>query len=344
MAKRIVVLQSFPVPRETTNPYITMLWQSLSNMDGLAIKNFSWREALLGRYDIFHVHWPEILVTGRTPVRKLGRQILFILLLLRLSFSRSSVVRTVHNVAAPKDISWVEERLLNFIDAMTAYRIVLNTSTELAPYQRGALVVHGHYREWFGGYEKPVHVDGRLCFFGQIRRYKGVDRLIAAFRQMEAEETELTLHIVGRPSSVDLDQGLRRLAVGDDRISLSLRFQSDAELVLEVSQSELVVLPYAEMHNSGGVLAALSLDRPVLVPDNVVNRKLAQEVGVGWIYMYSGELTGLRIAEVLRQVRKDDRSERPELEARDWSNAGDGHLVAYQEALGFTRSHRRRYS
>ena len=59
----------------------------------------------------------------------------------------------------------------------------------------------------------------------------------------------------------------------------------------EVSESELVVLPYHQMHNSGSVLAALSLDRSVLVPDSEFNRSLAEEVGPGWVVTYDGDLT-----------------------------------------------------
>ena len=41
-----------------------------------------------------------------------------------------------------------------------------------------------------------------------------------------------------------------------------------------------MVLPYRQMHNSGAVLAALSLDRPVLVPATD-QRGLGAEVGPG---------------------------------------------------------------
>lgn len=331
---KITVLQSFPVPRETTNPYITMLWQSLSNTDGLATRTFSWREALLGHYDVFHIHWPEILVTGRTPLRKVIRQILFVLLLLRLRLARIAVVRTVHNLSLPTGISALEIWLLKAIDARTDYRIVLNSSTELPPHQPRSLVVHGHYRGWFARYTKSVPVPGRICYFGLIRQYKGVDRLVTAFRQ--TEEPGLSLHVTGRPSSGALERGLAHLAADDQRICLRLRFQSDSELTCEVSESELVVFPYTEMHNSGGVLAALSLNRPVLVPDNAVTRKLGQEVGPGWIYTYNGELTGRRITEILGEVHTAPKSSSPNLDARDWTKAGSDHVAAYRKALALT--------
>ena len=48
------------------------------------VQYFSWRTALLGRYDVFHVHWPEVLVRGRTRWRAMARSLLFVLVLARL--------------------------------------------------------------------------------------------------------------------------------------------------------------------------------------------------------------------------------------------------------------------
>lgn len=333
VVKRIVVLQSFPKPSTTTNPYITMLWHSLSTIDGLRIKTFSWRDALFGNYDVFHIHWPEILVSGRTPPRRLVRQTMFVFLMLRLTITRTPVVRTVHNVALPKDIGPFQHLLLGWLDSKTSHRILLNSSTELPAGQSSTLVLHGHYRDWFSHYEILNSVSGRITYFGLIRRYKRVDNLIQAFRQTESSAQELSLHIVGRPSSDELKKQIHQLADGDQRIVVDLEFQSDEELAVEVSQSELVVLPYEEMHNSGGVLTALSFGRPVLVPDNTVNRKLAAEVGPGWVHTFSGDLTGDAIVATLRNIRAVHVAVAPNLDARNWGSAGIDHLAAYDSLL-----------
>lgn len=68
----IVVLQSFRTPRPTTNPYIVMLGETLRTTPGVVLLNFSWRRALFGRFDVFHVHWPEILVTDCPPPARLA--------------------------------------------------------------------------------------------------------------------------------------------------------------------------------------------------------------------------------------------------------------------------------
>ena len=73
----------------------------------------------------------------------------------------------------------------------------------------------------------------------------------------------------GKPSTPELAQELTDAAAGK-RVSLDLTFQTDAQLVEVVSSAVVVALPYTEMYNSGAALLALSLDRPILVPDNAV--------------------------------------------------------------------------
>lgn len=333
MSKKIVVLESFPTPKETTNPYITMLWTSLSALEELEVKTFSWREALLGRYDVVHFHWPEILVTGRTRLRKIVRQALFVLFVLRLVVTKTPIVRTVHNLHLPKDIGWTQTLLLKWLDRLTTVRIVLNSQTKLPADQLSSLVVHGHYKDWFEDVEKSGKISGRISYFGLIRGYKRVDRLIAAFRETAEIPGKFSLHIAGKPSSNELTEQLTLLAGGDNRIDLSLRFQTDTELVKEVSESQLVVLPYEEMHNSGGVLTALSLGTPVLVPDNEVNRELAEEVGSDWVHRYSGELTGEILVATLAKVQSTRQGNGPNLDSRDWDRAGLDHLNAFKSAL-----------
>ena len=88
-ARPIRVLQSFPTPRPTTNPYIVMLARSLQSEPGIAMSTFTWKRALLGRYDVFHAHWPEILVSGHSPVKTAVRQLFTILLLAASCGSRA---------------------------------------------------------------------------------------------------------------------------------------------------------------------------------------------------------------------------------------------------------------
>lgn len=331
----MVVQQSFPEPRPTTNPYIVMLARALDDLEGVRLCTFGWRRALLGRYDVFHAHWPEILVNGRDPARRLVRQVLFLLLLTRLKVTGVPLVRTVHNLAMPQGISRREVTLLRLAERMTTLRIRLNTTTVLPADQPSELILHGHYRDWFAACPHSPRTPGRLTFFGLIRRYKGVERLAAVFGRVPDSSVDggLTLHIGGRPSSAELAETLSRAAAADPRVRLDLRFLDDRQLVSEVTGAELVVLPYREMHNSGGALTALSLDRPVLVPDNEVTRALSAEVGPGWVWTYRDELHADDLVAAVRGVRNRGDVPPPDLSARNWDRAGHAHLAAYRRAV-----------
>ncbi|HEY5822680.1 MAG TPA: glycosyl transferase [Propionibacteriaceae bacterium] len=330
----LVVLQSFPDPRPTTNPYIVMLRDAVDTTDGAELLTFSWRRALTGGYDVFHAHWPEILVSGSSPAKTALRQLMTAALLVRLKLTRTPIVRTWHNLKRPDGISWVQNALLAWFERQTTLLILLNTSTEAPPGKETAIILHGHYRDWFARFPRPAPVPGRFTYFGLIRRYKGVDGLVAAFRELDGE---VSLVVAGKPSGVDLEQQLRNLAGRDPRIDLTFAFLSEAELAQVASEGELVVLPYREMHNSGGALAALSLGRPVLVPANEVNARLSDEVGPGWVLTYDDGLSSDDLTRALARVHAGERSERPDLTRRNWDLAGRQHLAAYRRAVTLLR-------
>lgn len=344
----LIVQQSFPEPRPTTNPYLVMLRDSIRELPGVELRTFSWRGVLLRRFDVFHVHWPEILVSGHSPLKKLVRQALTLLLLGKLAVLRIPIVRTVHNLDLPQGISRRERWLLALFDRRTTLRIRLNPLTPLpegAPFET---IVHGHYRGWYARYPRAERVPGRLAYVGLVRRYKGVDALVSVFRRAFAAGgpagADVSLTVGGKPSNDELVEQLRTLAAGDPRIALHLAFLSDAELVSAITAAELVVLPYREMHNSGGALSALSLDRPVLVPSNEVNELLADEVGQEWVLRYDGELTPAHLEDALARAKTIPADGGPDLSRREWDDAGRAHVAAYRRAIALLRRSRARRS
>jgi beta-1,4-mannosyltransferase len=339
VSERLVVQQSFPEPRPTTNPYLVLLRDSLTATSRVDLRTFSWRSALLRRYDVFHVHWPELLFRGTSTLRSVVRQLLTVALLCRLQLTGTPVVRTLHNLERPPGLSRVQKAILDRLERQTSLLILLNPTGASPSSLPSTTIVHGHYREWFAGYEQRPARPGRLSYFGLLRPYKGVDRLLDAFAETA---DDLTLRIAGQAHTPTLARELAVLAERDSRVRFSSDFLPDEELVRVVTESELVVLPYRQMHNSGSALAALSLDRPVLVPHNEVNEQLSREVGEGWVHTYSGELTGQHLTDALLAVRTGPRSAVPDLSRRNWELAADQHVDAYLEAIARPRPARRR--
>lgn len=337
-AKRtLVVLQSFPVPRPTTNPYLVMLGEHLEEIDDVAVLNFSWRHAIFGHYDVYHSHWPEILVGANGPLKALMKQLFVAIFLTRLRLTRTPIVRTLHNIYRPDGMSRRQNYLLDAIDRRTSLFIRLNPTTVVLAGKPAVTIPHGDYKQWLSSYPTSEAISGRFGFVGLIRRYKGVERLLESFTKIDEANTEISLQIGGNPSTDEIAQVVRELALRDERVSMELHFLTDAKMVEIVTSSELVVLPYHFMHNSGGLLMALSLARPVLVPDNEVNRCIAKEVGPGWVHFFSGELATEDLLAALEESRRQRRGAEPDLSRRSWESTGIQHVQAYRAAISQLR-------
>lgn len=332
------VMQSFRRPRATTNPYITMLDEALDSEPSIEHVRFDWKTALFGRYDVFHWHWPEGKLHGTTWWKSVGKYSLTALIATRHALSRRiAVVRTVHNVELPDD-NRPRLALLRFIDRHTTFYITLNGSTPKRHGVPHVLIPHGHYRPWYDRFQREHKVPGRLATFGGVRRYKNVSGLIDAFRDASRTNDQLSLEVGGRPSSPELRHDLEQRSHDLPGVTLTLRFIEDDELVRIVSRAELVVLAYRFMHNSGSVLAALSIGTAVLVPRNAVNDALAAEVGDAWVQRYDGELTGDAIVSAQRAVAEIAEGEAPNLAQREWDVAGAKHSAAYSAAVATKRN------
>lgn len=332
------VMQSFKKPRPTTNPYIAMLDRALATESSIGHLRFDWRHALLTPIDVLHLHWPEVLLEGDKPWKRWGKRMLMRTLLVKHRLSGGTIVRTVHNVEIPQDVDAPTRRILMMIEDRTDHRIVLNESTPVADAAATTLIPHGHYRDWFAQYPHSERVPGQLGYFGLIRRYKGIEALLSAYAEAAAEEGTLSLRIGGKPSSAELAAVVQEAAARLPRLTTTLRFLEDRELVEIATSSQVIVLPYRFMHNSGGALAALSLDRPVLLPRNDVNEALAAEVGPGWVHLYDGEITGTRLLAAAEDTRR--RIGAPDLSRRDWTTVGRAHADAYARALAGRGEHR----
>ncbi|WP_434062046.1 glycosyltransferase [Actinotalea lenta] len=326
-----LVLQSISALRSTTNPYITQLVRGLP---GAAL--FSWRTALLGRWDVLHLHWPELVFRRAARWRTAVGLVLFALLMLRARVTRRAVVRTVHNTAPHEPGGRVERAVLALADRWTTIQILLSPQVRLPGPTPSVLIPHGDYRDWYAGHEVPPVVRGRVLVFGLIRRYKGVEDLIAAVRR--STDVALELHVVGRPADAEVAQGIRAAAGEDPRINLRLEHVDDAALAREIGEAELVVLPYRTAQNSGAALLALSLGRPVLMSDSPVSRALSAEVGPGWVQTFCGELTADVLEGAVRTPGR--RGAAPDLSARGWPTVLAHHEDVYRQALDLVRRRR----
>lgn len=327
------VLHSLRPPDGTTK-YVDQI------VDGkhpnVRISYFSWKTALVGSYDVLHVHWPELLVRDRSKLKGFLKRRMLDVLIARLALKRIPLVWTAHNVEPHETWSKAELRAVQKFTRAVDLAIALNATTVVPASMDMVTILHGHYRDRFAPLPQPDSEPGRILYFGIIRPYKGVESLIAAFAEVGTEDA--SLRIVGNPHP-----GYREIVeaaeAADDRVGARLEFVADDVLVDEVRRAQLVVLPYREkMHNSGSLLVALSLQRPVLVPSSPTNQAISKEVGPGWVIQYDGDLDAATIESALETAaRTIAESDGPHLEGRDWDFVGAEHYRAYLSAIADRR-------
>lgn len=333
-------MQSFGQPRPTSNPYIHMLDEALDADPKLDHRRFDRRHALVGRYDAIHFHWPETLLGGSTPAKRLARRMYATALLARLFFARTTIVRTAHNLDLPSGLSRWDRWFLENIDRRTDFYIRLNEETPTRPGVPSTVIPHGHYRDWFASVSKLPADSESIGFVGLVRRYKGVETLIEAFRSTRGSLPSWRLRISGNPSP-GLAPEVQALAAPDERISLELGYLSEEHFAQAIMRSGGIVLPYRAMHNSGTALAALSLDRAVLVPRNTVNEALSEEVGAGWVHMFDETLSAADLTRFAEELERNAPVGTPHLDGRGWAVTGARHRQAFEEAVAMRRRTRR---
>lgn len=326
----------------TGNPYNELLYRALLRKSPeLRVDEFTPRRLLRGRYDVWHVHWPELVAQ-----RGILRTALFALLVVWARVRGTRLVWTAHNVeghgtAHPR----LERRLMAWLSRRVDGLVALSEGGRKAVLERyprlrrahGVVVPHGHY---VGRYACTVGraqartllglggSDNVFAFVGRIRPYKNVEGLIGAFRALDDPRARLV--IAGEPES-KLDGRVRRAAVGDDRIVLHLRSIADDELQIFLGAADLVVLPHQRALNSGTALLALSFGRPVLVPDGPAMADLCDELGADAVRLYRGELEAAHLHAALDRV-----APQPEVlvarvrAAHDWETIAARTLELYE--------------
>lgn len=320
----VVVLEATAPPKATTE-YVDQVVKFADPV--FEFRYLNARNAFR-RADVFHVHWPELIVRGRSRLETYARCLVLQAVLAVMRQRGTAIVRTLHNLEPHEKGDAVERWALGRLDARTDLFVRINAETPV-PFGESPLIPHGHYRDAYERYATRPAISGRILFIGLIRPYKGVESLIAAFRQSRFPEA--TLRIVGKPTPA-MEKEVSAAACADSRISVVFGYVPDRDFVTEICSAELVCLPYENIHNSGALLAALSLNRPALVRDTPTTRALAEEVGPGWVYLFSDELTSKDLDRVLEHVRANIPAERPRLQNRDWEAIGRAYGNAFHEA------------
>jgi len=335
-----------PYPeRDAANPFQNLLYKSMAGL-GATIEQFTSRRLITGRWDVWHMHWPENVLCSKSKFVTTKLLVKFWCKLQVAHLKRIKIVWTVHNLRPHERRHPVLERIfwsffLTNIDGIICMspssRVELFKAHPIAGRLSTFIIQHGHYRD---AYPNKISEDKArkslgiapcervMAFVGNIRAYKGIPELIRRFQLARLERARLI--VAGRPSDVELAEEVCRAAAGNDNVQLYLRFIDGGELQNFFRAADLIVLPFIEILNSGSAILALSFDRPILVPAQGSLLDLQKLVGKEWVMLYEKELTPTVLSEALLWAATHRNPPRPSLEAFDWNEIGAATLRALQ--------------
>lgn len=247
-----------------------------------------------GPPDVVHVHFlHQFVISSTDRLTRTLSALLCLRALVQLTFLRTlgvSLVWTAHDLVeherrAPRVERAFKHVVLRFLfdrivvhcerarrTVVEAYRLPAATGTKVR------VVPHGNF---LGDYPDEVtRAEARAAldlprdgvvvgFFGSIRAYKDVPRLVETFGRVARPDD--TLLVAGNPRTPETRRAVERAAAGDERVHTVFEYVPDDEVQLYLRATDVVVLPFRtderSMLTSGSALLAMGFGRPVVAPD-----------------------------------------------------------------------------
>lgn len=248
----------------------------------------------LKRASILHFHFFQIGIL----------QFAFVLLG-RLVLRR--IVITVHDVEA-----FVEKRHLRGIDMLTyrlAHQLIVHNQIsrfELedrrgVPGRKIEIIPHGHYIQWYA--DNPSMQEARthlgwpndkfiVLFFGQLKLTKGLDILLDALPAVVVQEPRVITVIAGKEAGTPFSyyEGIIERNRLSRHVIAVIRYISNDEVPFYFKASNVVVLPYRRIYQSGVLLLAMSFGVPVVVSDLPGMLEIVHHGETGFVFKGSDAL------------------------------------------------------
>lgn len=277
-------------PFWTSNPYLNVLYLA-TRAAGWNVSGVTTLEALrdaveqeLTEGDVVHVHWTApVTEAAETESEARERFQIFRGVLDTVAAKRISLLWTVHNEIAHDTAFYdVEKEVAEALASSATNIIQLHdlTAESVArsyhlPPEKLLTLPHASY---LGLYPDTTAAEARerlgipanaptVGFVGRVRPYKGVETLFAAMELAASRVDGLTLLLAGR-TPPDILPTIESSLPRNVAIVRHSSFVPDEELGLWFRASNVIVLPYRRVLNSGSLLLAASYDRPCVLPDD----------------------------------------------------------------------------
>jgi beta-1,4-mannosyltransferase len=275
------------LPYGVSNPYPDELERRLAET-GVSVERprvrtlFLWSMLARWRPQVLHLHWLYMSIRARSSFVAALKLLVFAGQVGVLRLSGVRVVWTVHNIEDHEAPFPRVDTMCRKLIARLSHGVVVycDRSREeviarfgVRDAEKITVIPHGNVIDY---YENAVsRSDARksldlaeddLVFlaFGEVRPYKGVVDLVAAFRELGVPRAKLL--IVGRVSDDSFIQVLNDAIGESDAIAFLPGFVDNDRIQIFMNASDIVVCPFRRIHTSGSIVLAMSFAKPCIAP------------------------------------------------------------------------------
>lgn len=310
------------------------LYKTLKRLYGNDVNIYEWNmlNIVLNRYDIMHIHWPDNILQGYKYIIIIKINIL--ILVLKLAKAKNAkIVWTSHNIYAhhnvPKEIEdYFWNKFLDNIDGIVypSYSIK-NDLINIRPAVKNKKYTINYFGDWSdlipNNISKTIarkinnidEDDFVLTWFGGIRKYKGIEKLIKSF--VNIKNNKLKLIISGIVLDNEYEKTIRKEVAKDKRIIYKPGLVNNESIQYYFRCSNLAVYPFNEITNSGSVRLALHFGCPVLVPDFPIFKEMQSNFGANIIHTYNKEK--IMISEDINRAINNTNKSKSTIEWGEWN-------------------------
>jgi glycosyltransferase involved in cell wall biosynthesis len=343
---RVLALPAFR--KAQANPALALLAEHVCGQGVVVVDWTPWR-ALGARVDLWHLHFPDIVVNCRNFVKAMAGTAVFAATLVLARWRGVRVLWTVHDMGSHDRFNpRLEDLFWRFLARRVDGYVCLDAAAQPMIVERfPGLASRPCFVSDLGGFDEaypspPTRADARqaldipddavvLLHFGLIRRYKNVPDLLSAVRALA--DPRVVLVIAGRPFEPELERRLRDMAAQTPGTRLLLRWIPPDEVSCLFAACDLVVLPYQRTHNSGVARLAMTMRRPVLLPDIGLMRVQQTRFGADWVQLYRDDLNSAVLARGIHWATSTVRPHSPSTAGLDWESRAVETCAIYRALL-----------
>jgi glycosyltransferase involved in cell wall biosynthesis len=251
-------------------------------------------------------------------------------------------------------IKILEETILGLSEKLVSFQTIIvhtqNDKDELLKAQKYpeeiiTVIPHGAY-SFFKNYGGKVQGQNNcILFFGNIRKYKGLEYLIKAVPLVSKEIPDIKIVIAGEGSLDAYNELLDE--VGRQRFEIHNEFIPDEQVSELFQRATIVVLPYSEMSGQSGIInIAFAFGKPIVASDVGGIHEVLNDGEAGYLVPPKNpEALARAIIRILSneklRVQMGEKAAQKALKELSWDNIATKHIEVYKKAIeGFAERRR----